>query len=73
MIQLGNKTKLTTDVEKAFVEVGGGAPNKTLIEGELREALPQAIDIIAEHRPSILRKLYDQYVAVGEFPPIEAL
>ena len=24
MIQLGKKTKLTTDVEKAFVELGGG-------------------------------------------------
>ena len=73
MIQLGKKTKLTTDVEKAFVELGGGDPNKTLAENELRVALPKAIDIVAEHRPSILRKIYDRYVAAGELPPIEKL
>ena len=73
MIQLGKKTKLTTDVENAFVELGGGNPNRTLTEDELREALPKAIDIIAEHRPSILRKIYNRCVAVGELPPIETL
>ena len=73
MIQLGNKTKLTTDVEKAFVELGGGDPNKTLSEDDLRKALPKAIDIVAEHRPSLLRKTYDRYVAAGELPPIEKL
>ncbi len=73
MIKLDNKTKLTTDVEKAFVELGGGGPNKTLTEEELREALPKAIDIIAENRPGILRKIYDQYVAAGELPPVDKL
>lgn len=73
MIRLGNKTKLTTDLEKAFVELGGTDPNKVLAEDELREALPKAIDIVAEHRPSILIKIYNQYVAAGELPPIENL
>ncbi len=51
----------------------GGDPNRTLTEDELREALPKAIDIIAEHHPSILRKIYNRCVAVGELPPIETL
>lgn len=70
-IQLGNKTKLTSDVEKAFVEIGGADPNKTLSEDELREALPQAIDAIAEKRPSILRKVYQQYVKAGKLPSLD--
>ena len=57
MIQLGKKTKLTTDVEKAFVELGGGDPNKTLAENELRVALPKAIDIVAEHPAKNLRSI----------------
>ena len=73
MIKLNNKTKLTTDAERALVELGGGDPNKTLTEDELRKVLPQAIDIIGEHRPSILRKIYDQYVAADELPPVEKL
>ena len=73
MIQLGNRTKLTTDVEKDFVELVRRGPNKTLTEDELREALPKAIDLVAEHRPSILRKIYERYVAAGELPPIEKL
>lgn len=72
-IQLNGKTKLTTEVEKLFVELGGADPNRTLTEDELREVLPKAIDILAEHRPSILRKIYDRYVAAGELPPIEEL
>ena len=73
MIKLNNKTKLTTDAERALVELGGGDPNKTLTENELRKVLPKAIDIVAKYRPSILRKIYDQYVAAGELPPIEKL
>ena len=73
MIRLGNKTKLTTEAEKLIVELGGADPNKTLTEDELREALPKAIDLVAEHRPSILIKIYNQYVAAGELPPVEEL
>ncbi len=70
-IQLGKKTRLTTDVEKAFVEIGGTDPNTTLTEDALREALPKAIEKIGERRPSILRKIYRQYEKDGKVPPLD--
>ncbi len=66
-IQLGNKTKLTTNLEKTLIEIGGGDPNKTLTEEELKDILTAAIKKIAEKRPSILRKIYKQYNREGKF------
>ena len=37
-IQLGNTTKPTAEVEKLFVAVGGGDPNKTYSREQLSEA-----------------------------------
>lgn len=61
-IHLNNKTKLTTDLEKTIIEIGGGDPNKTLTEDELRKILPNAIEIIGKKNPNILRKIYLQYI-----------
>ena len=40
---------------------------------KLTTDVENAFGLIAEHRPSILRKIYNRYVAVGELPPIETL
>ena len=64
VIQLGNKTKLTADVEKLFVELGGGDPNKTYSREELSAALVNAIEALPDGSP-ILEKLYRHMVASG--------
>jgi hypothetical protein len=70
-IRLNNRTKLTTDVEKTFVEIGGSDPEQTLSEEKLGTALANAVETVGEHCPSILRKIYQQYVDAGELPPID--
>lgn len=70
-IRLKNRTKVTTDVEKAFVEIGGSDSGQTLSEEELGTVLAKAIEIVGEQCPSILRKIYEQYVDGGELPPID--
>ena len=59
-IKLGNKTKLTADVEKLFIEAGGTNPNQTFTEAELSEALKKTIQVLAERQSPILRKIYNQ-------------
>ena len=62
-IQLGDKTILTADVEKLFVEVGGGDPNKTYSSEELAQALVDAINALPEDSP-VLEILY-RHVAIN--------
>ena len=66
MIQLGNKTKLTAEVEKLFVELGGGDPDKTYSREDLSEALVNAINALPDGSP-ILEKLYRCLVDSGSF------
>jgi len=63
MITFNNKTKLTTQAEKLFVEVGGEDPNKILSKKELTAALSNTIKLLAERRSPILLKLYKQVTA----------
>ena len=72
-VSLGNKTKLTSDVEKLFVEAGGGNPDQTLSNDDLREALVNAITLLAEHRSPYLIKLYRHIEKSGKVPPLETL
>jgi hypothetical protein len=59
-ITLDGKTKLTHDVERGLVRLGGGDPNKTLTERELGEVLSKAIDRMAENGcQSLLNRFYD--------------
>jgi hypothetical protein len=69
-IQLGKKTILTTEVEKAFVEIREADPNETLTENQLREGLPKAIGKIGDRRSSILRIIYRQHHKPGKFPSL---
>ncbi|MDH3266186.1 MAG: hypothetical protein OEM25_04400 [Gammaproteobacteria bacterium] len=64
VIELNGRTKLTTEFERLFVELGGADPSKTLTRDELREALVKAIEALpADSR--ILRKMYDYYRSEG--------
>ena len=72
-ISIGNKIKLTSVADKLFVEVGGGDPDKTLTEQELRAALKNAITVLAENRSPYLLKLYKQLVQNGRVQPLESL
>ena len=65
-IKLNNKTKLTTEAEKLWVELGGQDPQKILSKAELMIALTSAIETLAERRSPILEKIYRQYELAGE-------
>ena len=67
MIQLNGKTKLTTKQEKLFVEAGGGIPDKSLSEDDLRSALVNTIKTLAQRKSPILLKIYQQGMETGEF------
>ena len=69
-ITLNHKTRLTTQVEKLFVEAGGGAPDTLLSEQELAIALVNTINILAEKRSPLLLKIYRQLEKAGEVPPL---
>lgn len=69
-IKLGNKTKLTADVEKLFIEAGGTIPNQTFTEAELSQALKKTIQVLAERQSPILRKIYHQAKKDGKVPDI---
>jgi len=71
-ISLGNKTKLTSDAEKIFVEEGGENPDKTLTEDELREALVNAITLLSENNSPFLIKLYKHIAKMEDIPPLES-
>jgi len=72
-ISLDNKTKLTSDAEKLFIEVGGGDPNKTFTKEELSAALKDAISILAENNSPYLLKLYKAMEKNGKVPPLDTL
>lgn len=65
-IKLNDKTKLTTEAEMLWIELGGQNPQKTLSKTELTTALTHAIEILAEQRSPILEKIYRQYEMAGE-------
>jgi len=71
-IKLGNKTKLTSEVEKRFIEAGGGDPKKVFTKEELSEALTQAISVLAENKSPYLLKLYKQMEKEGKVPLLES-
>jgi len=68
MIQLNGKTKLSTEQEKLFVEVGGVSSDKSLSDDELRTALVNTIKVLAQRKSPILLKIYQRYVSTGDLP-----
>ena len=72
-ITLNNKTRLTTHVEKLFVEAGGGKSEAFLSKQELSTALATTINILAERHSPILIKLYKQCEKAGKVPPLDQL
>ncbi len=68
-IMLNNKTKLTTKIEKLFVEAGDGDPNKPLSKQELTTALVNTISRLAEKRSPLLLKIYRQMEKAGDVRP----
>lgn len=70
-IKLNNQTKLTTEAEKRWVELGGQDPHKTLSQDELTSALTHTIEALAEQRSPILQKIYRRYEQAGEVPPLD--
>jgi len=76
MIQLNGKTKLTTQTEKLFVEAGGYTPDKSLSEAELRSALVNTVNTLAQRKSRTLLKIYQQSVKTGHLaadPDIQIL
>ena len=63
-IELNGKTKLTTETENLFIELGGGDPYKTLTRQELSQALANALNAVPEDS-SIPKKLCDHFYAAG--------
>ena len=53
MITLGNRTKLTTEAEKQFVQLGGGDPERTYTTEELGDRLSNAIEALPADHPII--------------------
>jgi len=51
-------TRLTNDLEKELVRLGGGNPNKAISRWTLSEALVKAIETIDAHNPELLNKLW---------------
>ena len=72
-IHLNGKTKLTSEGEKLFIELGGGDPEATLSRDELSKALGNAVNILAERRSPLLLKLYRSIVPEKGWPPLEDL
>jgi hypothetical protein len=72
MISLNGRTKLTTDFEKALIELGGGTPNRTYDEKALGETLATAvqalIDANSPEADRILDKIYAAAKAAGHVP-----
>ena len=72
MISLNGRTKLTTDFEKALVELGGGDPTRTYSKEALGETLATAvqamIDANSPEADRILDKIYAAYQASGDLP-----
>lgn len=69
-IHLNNCTRLTTDIERLFIEAGGQNPDKALSKKELSEALCNTIAHLSESQSPSLIKLYRQFELAGEAPPI---
>ena len=63
-IELDGKTKLTTEVERFLVELGGADPSKTFTREELSRALVNALEALPEDS-SFLRKLCDYFASHG--------
>ena len=68
MIRLNDRTKLTTETEKALAELGGGDPTKTYGREELGEVLGNAVEHLAKHDSPILSKIYAQAQKSGLVP-----
>lgn len=57
-ISFNGRIKPTSDIERAFVELGGANPAASLTQFELSDALVNAINQLAEAESPILEKLY---------------
>ena len=67
-ITLNNKTKLTSESEKLFIEAGGFDPDQSRTSEELTSALRHTINQLANNKSPILLKLYQQCVMSGDLP-----
>ncbi len=67
-ITLNNKTKVTSTVEKLFIEAGGYNPERSLTQEELSSALQTTITALADNKSPSLLKLYRQCVESGDLP-----
>jgi len=56
-------TRLTNDLEKDLVRVGGGNPNKAMSRETLSQVLVKAIETIDTHKPELLDSLWTKMVA----------
>lgn len=51
-------TRLNNELEKRLVELGGYNPEKPLTVDELVDALVKAIELIADHKPEQIEKIF---------------
>ena len=68
MITYNGKTRATSRFEKAFIEVGGGSPDKDYTNQELGEVLVNAVEIMDEHKPDMLYRLMTTFERGGDIP-----
>ena len=75
MITCDGKTKLTSETERLFVELGGADPSKTFTQAELSDACVKAIEFLAEHgKFSFLERIYQAALrADPSLPSLEEL
>ena len=73
-ITLNGRTKLTTDIEKALIELGGANPQHTLTDAELSNALVTAVEQLGAVKSPILEKLYSSIASrESTLPSLEEL
>ena len=68
MITCNGKTRATSRLEKAIIEVGGGSPDRAYTNQELGEVLANAVDIMDEHKPDMLYRLMTTFENRGDIP-----
>ena len=74
MIELNGKTKLIGEYEKTFIAVGGANPSKTFSRTELSNAIVNTLDVMAEHNPQLLEKIYQRVAKNNpDLPSLEEL
>ena len=68
MITYNGKTRATSHLEKALIEVGGGSPDRAYTNHELGEFLVNAVEIMDEHKPDMLYRLMTTFEKGGDIP-----